>query len=84
MQPLNLKFDCGEQGEIEGLRRASESETRDRATLMERIERLERENIYLNAQLQMEQKQRSDYKETVRAAQRAAEEAAERLGEKKR
>ena len=84
MQPLNLKLNCGGQGEIEGLWRARESETRDRETLMERIERLERENIYLNAQLQMEQKSRSDYKETVRAAQRAAEEAAERLGEKKR
>ena len=51
---------------------------------MDRIERLERENSYLNAQLQMEQKKQTDYKDAVREAQKAAEEADARLGDKKR
>lgn len=50
---------------------------------MDRVARLERENSYLNSQLQMEQKKQAEYKETVRDAQRQAEEAEERLQEKK-
>ena len=60
-----------------------EIESRDRGSLIDRIARLERENSYLNSQLQMEQKRQADYKDTVRDAQRQAEEADMRLQEKK-
>ena len=60
-----------------------EIESRDRGSLLDRVARLERENSYLNSQLQMEQKKQADYKETVRDAQRQADEAASRLQEKK-
>jgi len=60
-----------------------EIESRDRGSLMDRVARLERENSYLNSQLQMEQKKQAEYKETVRDAQRQTEEAEMQLQEKK-
>jgi len=51
---------------------------------MDRIARLERENSYLNAQLQMEQKKQGDYREATREAQRLAEEAEMKLQDKQR
>ena len=60
------------EGEIDGLRLAMASESQ---AVADRIARLERENSYLNAQLQMEQKKQAEYRESVRAARREADEA---------
>ena len=72
------------QGEIDGLRRAMASESRDRGSLLDRIARLERENSYLNAQLQMEQKKQGDYREATREAKKLAEGAEMKLKDKQR
>jgi len=60
------------------------SESKDRGSLQERIARLERENSYLNAQLQMEQKKQTDYKDAVREAQTDVDAADVRLMDKTR